>query len=657
MKKLASLGIILIFSLFLTGCSNDNNVGGRVGEIFVIDSSGTYAKLADTDLALRVYGTSKYLGLMGKNSVRFYDNDSSNYVGIRASSTISADVIWDLPLADGTAGQGLITDGNGQLSFSSSAGGIDLTDLSNTATGLTYNNTTGVTSLTAGYVIPVSLPSQNLYIGNALNATEATSSISSSLVAVSSLSGANDDLTNLIDSVFSPGKISGGVITDNGDGTVKVGAGLGMARTTDNETTTMRFIAWAEDASVDLTDNTLNYIIVDYNSGTPSVSAVTALTSINTTTQFPIGVVFRDGNDAEILEDGIYLPNYRARSWSRLAHRGIERMSGGSISASSTMGFGLTATIVYYADTEVDNDMKHVDGNSPMTVYYRNGGTGWTASTSHRIRSTVYDNNSGTPAALTSNRYSVYFIFECLEGEIYAVMGQGDYTLTQAQQAQLPAILPNYLTQFAYPYGKIITQKSAAVFTEIENNVSQNFVLAGATDHNGLSGLQGGSANDYYHLLTKQVSELTALEVGSTSKISTTLASESFILGGSNGLAEASTTPKINGSFLTGTSSIPVVIASSSMSFYEDKELFNPEWPITFTKQVCTAYNGTSIVVNLSDGTNDMTAITAGTAKTTVIPSSNNTFTADESVQIEFGTNTGSSDGVSCTFYFLRTAQ
>jgi hypothetical protein len=125
MKKLASLGTILIISLFLTGCSVQgiqDNLRGRVSEILVIDPTGTYAKLADTNLAFRIYGTSKYLGLMGKNELRFYDNDNSNYVGLRATTTISANKVWDMPLTDGTNGQVLTTDGNGQFSFSSATG-------------------------------------------------------------------------------------------------------------------------------------------------------------------------------------------------------------------------------------------------------------------------------------------------------------------------------------------------------------------------------------------------------------------------------------------------------------------------------------------------------------------------------------------------------
>ena len=46
----------------------------------------------------------------------------SNYVGLRAPSSISANTVWTLPDADGTSGQCLQTDGAGVLSFAACAG-------------------------------------------------------------------------------------------------------------------------------------------------------------------------------------------------------------------------------------------------------------------------------------------------------------------------------------------------------------------------------------------------------------------------------------------------------------------------------------------------------------------------------------------------------
>ena len=50
-------------------------------------------------------------------AVKLYDNDDSNFVGLQAGS-ISSDVTFTLPTADGSSGQALTTNGSGALSFS-----------------------------------------------------------------------------------------------------------------------------------------------------------------------------------------------------------------------------------------------------------------------------------------------------------------------------------------------------------------------------------------------------------------------------------------------------------------------------------------------------------------------------------------------------------
>jgi len=61
------------------------------------------------------------------SSLRFYDGDTSNYVAFRAPSTIGADVTWILPTTDSTGTQYLRSDGAGNLSWGTIAGGGDVT--------------------------------------------------------------------------------------------------------------------------------------------------------------------------------------------------------------------------------------------------------------------------------------------------------------------------------------------------------------------------------------------------------------------------------------------------------------------------------------------------------------------------------------------------
>lgn len=64
--------------------------------------------------------------------VRYYElaANGTNYVGVKAPDSIAANRIWTLPSADGTNGQALITDGGGNLSFSTITAGISGTGVS-----------------------------------------------------------------------------------------------------------------------------------------------------------------------------------------------------------------------------------------------------------------------------------------------------------------------------------------------------------------------------------------------------------------------------------------------------------------------------------------------------------------------------------------------
>jgi hypothetical protein len=63
------------------------------------------------------------LWLNYQSALRFYDFGSLNYVAFRAANTVSSNVTWTLPSADGTNGQALITDGAGNLSWGAGGGG------------------------------------------------------------------------------------------------------------------------------------------------------------------------------------------------------------------------------------------------------------------------------------------------------------------------------------------------------------------------------------------------------------------------------------------------------------------------------------------------------------------------------------------------------
>ena len=101
-------------------------------------------------------GTNVQLGTQG--AMRFADADSSNYVAFKAPAIIGSNVTWTLPNTDGTAGQVLITNGSGVLSWATptltptAPTNNTIPVVSGTATvGQTLSSTTGTWS---GYPAP-----------------------------------------------------------------------------------------------------------------------------------------------------------------------------------------------------------------------------------------------------------------------------------------------------------------------------------------------------------------------------------------------------------------------------------------------------------------------------------------------------------------------
>jgi hypothetical protein len=102
------------------------------GNVFSINTGttvdlSTSQSLSNKTLASAVATTA--LTLNATAELRLADTDSSHYVGFKAPGTVSANKVWVLPAADGTAGQALSTDGSGNLSWATSGGGAAFSEM------------------------------------------------------------------------------------------------------------------------------------------------------------------------------------------------------------------------------------------------------------------------------------------------------------------------------------------------------------------------------------------------------------------------------------------------------------------------------------------------------------------------------------------------
>jgi len=327
-----------------------------------------------------------------------------------------------------------------------------------------------------------------------------------------------DDVQDWINNTQSGGRISssGGTITDDSSGGINISSGTGFIKTTTGDIGLTKSFDWSADSivSTGLTNNSTNYIYMDYNAtGSPQILATTTRSSIRLQDQFTLGKVYKSGASLHIINSGVNLYNAVRRNHERLIEvRGFERASGGVVTESTDTPGALKATagIFFLGANEITTDAQDTSTGTEeyFTKHYHISGA-WTSSgTQQQIDDEYYNATTGL-ATLTPNRYGVHWVYIHKDSDLNVVYGQGNYTLAQAEIATAPGDLPSMVEDFGILAAKIIIQQGTTGFTSVATAYETLFPINSPPDHNDLGGIQGGAADDYYHLTNTQHSELT----------------------------------------------------------------------------------------------------------------------------------------------------
>lgn len=124
--------------------------GTLKADSIVYDSSGSDVSVTVSNIVGSASPTfTGNLTINAQGDLRLADSDSSNYVGFQAPGTVSSNVLWTLPGADGSAGEQLTTDGSGTLSWSAAVN-VAAASLTGTtmASGVVTSSLTTVGTLT-----------------------------------------------------------------------------------------------------------------------------------------------------------------------------------------------------------------------------------------------------------------------------------------------------------------------------------------------------------------------------------------------------------------------------------------------------------------------------------------------------------------------------
>ena len=362
---------------------------------------------------------------------------------------------------------------------------------------------------TGGY--PVSLiyqirilrkDTKNVSLGQIVNKFEL---YSADEVEINTIDSIYNNLQTDLNLTRNAGWISGGTITDNLDGTIDVSAGYGYIRTSNSDTADMLSISWPASAGIALTDNSQNYVYVDYNVGVPQIAVTTTGSTVrnNENNLFELSEIYREGTTLYITPH-----KQRATNVGRLLQRFLyERQrlyradaeGGLVIGETGTRNISVTAGKLWIKLDEATISAIDTSGADTFTRYYRDGVGGWlTQAARTQWDNLNFDNNAGAPTALNANWYSAQYFWVGADGELISVYGQNQSsTLANIVSEGVPSPIPDRLEDHAIFIGRIVFRQNAAIATQVQSAFEFSFSLSAVTDHGNLAGLTGDDHVNY----------------------------------------------------------------------------------------------------------------------------------------------------------------
>jgi|GEM_PF-638630 len=327
-----------------------------------------------------------------------------------------------------------------------------------------------------------------------LNTTDSPSFVDASLdgLGTGQLVISNDSVKTSIQALDANAQCySGGVVvnpsfTDNADGSVTFGSGTyNLFSQADGTGVIKRYVV--DGNTFTLTDQTENYIYVEYNNGAPRLSNTTNRNILTHTTTQTLYSIYRDGTTIITLDwdgAGNALSNRLNRRNIYTNRFGIQTapMLGEVATRTITVGSG----IIWIG---VTNQSLDTFSSATDALYFLRHVSGvWTKSTVTQYNNTQYDDGAN-PQTVTDGNYAVSFYYREVTSQkrVYMVLGNGDYNLAEAQAATPPAGLPSYIGTHTVLIGRLIVQKNSNTATQINSSFTTVFASTPVAEHNQLS--------------------------------------------------------------------------------------------------------------------------------------------------------------------------
>lgn len=310
-----------------------------------------------------------------------------------------------------------------------------------------------------------------------------------------------DELGDAFDFMWSAGVLSGGDITNNGDGSISISSGEAMLRTSASDTAPLKSLAFPARNNIALVNNTTNYLFASYNGGNPIVETSTVITDFNCLDKCHLYTVVREGTELSILDGRkqnvdanrkLRRKNYETNPFAHVA--------GGTVLGNVGRHLTVSAGAFYYslekmAHNAFNTSLAGTLDDRVFEAYYRNGSGGWTeVSDIKELDNLHYDDGSGTLATLDEGVYGVFWVYIVMgqNPRIAVVYGrENNSDIDSAKAIATPQDVPPSISGAGALIGRIIFQKNGDSGSPdlVESAFSNTFANGGNHDHGSMNGL------------------------------------------------------------------------------------------------------------------------------------------------------------------------
>ena len=250
------------------------------------------------------------------------------------------------------------------------------------------------------------------------------------------------------ESVIHAGAVSQPTYIDNGDGSITLSDGYySFASDTVGSPPYKTFFLPGQ--VVNLVDQQLNYVLVNYNNGAPFITSSISNATVDNSIIYPIFAIARyetELRSISLKQEALGLPNKTILRIER-THL-IEPEDGGLlIGTDANRAVTVTGGKVWFGSSYNTYSATNSQGGTEMRFWRHNGPGVWIYNVDSQFNNEAWDNGSFL-VELTNKRFAVTYVWRSLgEGVdvLHFIVGRGDYKLGEAQEAPIPSDIPSLL--------------------------------------------------------------------------------------------------------------------------------------------------------------------------------------------------------------------